>query len=93
MNTKEEENLEENTSSEEENLEEDNDVINDIMKIFDNPEYAYPLEDVIEELEGLGHHNPGTIITCAIQDELLYVDNVEDDGTVYLALVDQVEEE
>lgn len=87
MNT-EEDTKEENTSSEE-----NCDATNDIMKIFENPEYAYPLEDIMSELRELGHSNPGTIITCAIQDELLYVDNIEDDGTVYIALVDQDEGE
>ncbi len=76
-----EEKSEEITNSEE--------IINDLMKIFDNSEYAYPLIDVMEELKNLGHSNPGAIITDALHDELLYTDSVEDDGTVYIALVDE----
>lgn len=63
--------------------------IDEIKTIFDNSEYAYPLEDVMGEFRNLGHNNPGMIITCAIQDELLYVDSIEDNGTVYLALVEE----
>jgi hypothetical protein len=80
---------------EQENIDpqENHDITSDIMKIFEDTEYAYPLEDVMGELKKLGYSNIGTIVTCAIQDELIYVDSIEDDGTVYIALVDQDEEE
>ena len=80
--------------------EEDNDIIemnsdieDDIMGIFEKPDCAYPLEDIIEELKKLGYPNPGPIVLYAIQDELLYIDSIEDDGVVYLAIEDQEEGE
>ncbi len=69
------------------------DIMNDIRSILEEPNYAYPLEDVIEELKKLGYDNPGKIVLCAIQDEFLYIDDIEDDGVVYLAIVDQDKEE
>lgn len=92
--------IEENTTAEDNakieensNPEENHDIVDDIKKIFENYEYAYPLEDIIEEIKNLGYKNPGMIITNAIQDDLLYVDSIEDDGIVYLALIEQDEEE
>ena len=79
--------------------EEDNDIRldskieDDILGILDKPDYAYPLEDIMKELKKLGYHNPGSIVLYAIQDELLYIDNIEDDGVVYLAIGDQDEGE
>jgi len=86
---------EENTCgcTEENTLVEESDVINDIMTIFEDPDCAYPLDDVIDELRGLGHENPGKILTLALQDDVIYVDSVEDDGMVYLALIEQDEGE
>jgi len=81
--------------NEEENKcsDENTDLKKDLLKIFENREYAYPLIDVMEELNKLGYTNIGSIVTCSIQDEFLYVDSIEDGGTVYIALVDQDEEE
>jgi len=86
---------EENTCgcAEEGTLVEGSDVINDIMTIFEDPDCAYPLDDVIDELRALGHENPGKILTLALQDDVIYVDSVEDDGMVYLALIEQDEGE
>ncbi len=93
MNTEENCNEEQDENTEYINSEENNGVKDDIMKIFENTDCAYPLEDIISELKNLGHSSPGTLIVCAIQDNLIYVDSIEDDGTVYLAVVDQDEEE
>jgi hypothetical protein len=71
----------------------DRDVIKDLISIFDDVNFAYSLNDVIAELRELGYDNPGTIITLALQDDVIYVDSVEDSGTVYLAVVEQDEEE
>lgn len=73
--------------------EEDRDVINDIIKIFEDTSCAYPLDDVIAELKELGYENPGGVITLALQDDVIYVDSVEDSGMVYLAVSNQSEEE
>lgn len=67
----------------------DRDVISDILSIFEDPDSAYPLDDVIEELKGLGYKNPGGALTLALQDDVIYVDSVEDSGMVYLAVADQ----
>lgn len=88
-NTDEEQTSEENTNTGEIS----NDVKDDIMKVFENTDCAYPLEDVMAELKELDHPSPGAIIVCAIQDNLIYVDSIEDNGTVYLAVVDKNEEE
>lgn len=98
MNTKEENTKEEKTCAITDetvtdinaNIEENKDVTSDIIAIF-NPEYAYPLEDIMGELRTLGYSNPGSVVLCAIQDDILYVDSIEDDGTVYIAIVDNDE--
>lgn len=84
----------ENVCSDEDNLVEevDRDIISDILSIFDDPDSAYPLIDVIDELKALGYKNPGGAITLALQDEAIYVDSVEDSGMVYLAVTDKDEE-
>ncbi len=46
---------------------------------------------MVEEFKKLGYSEPGNIITFAIQEELLYVDSIENDGTVYIATVDNEE--
>lgn len=74
-------------------IEEDRDVINDIRSIFSDHDCAYSLDDVIAELEELGYENPGVVITLALQDDVIYVDSVENNGAVYLALTEQDEEE
>ena len=83
---------EENTKKENTNVEENVDATNDIMGLFEDPEYAYPLEDIISELKELGYSNPGSVVLCAMQDDILYVDSIEDNGTVYVALVDHDED-
>jgi hypothetical protein len=71
----------------------DRDVIKDLISIFDDVNFAYPLNDVIAELRKLGYDNPGTVITLALQDDVIYVDSVEDSGMVYIAVIEQDEEE
>ena len=71
----------------------DRDIIDDIKSIFEDPDCAYPLNDVIDGLKVLGYKNPGGAITLALQDEAIYVDSVEDSGMVYLAAVEKDEEE
>lgn len=67
-------------------IEENSGVMDKLTSIFDDPECAYSLIDVMEELEEIGYENPGGIITLALQDNVLYVDSIDKDGTVYLAL-------
>lgn len=84
---------EEGEATTEEGEEVDRDVIKDLLSIFDDVNFAYPLNDVIAELRELGYDNPGTIITLALHDDVIYVDSVEDSGMVYLAVAEQDEEE
>lgn len=81
------------SKEEDTNVEKNVDVTDDIKKIFEDPEYAYPLEDIITELKELGYANPGSVVLCAIQDEILYLDSIEDSGTVFIALVDNEEKD
>lgn len=61
----------------------------DILKIFTDGEYAYVLEDVLKKLTEMGYVNPGIAILHAIQNEMLYIDHIENDGTVYIATVEE----
>ena len=67
----------------------ENDMKYDVMKIFEDADYAYPLEDVIEELRKFGYVNPGSVILSSLQREILYIDSIEDDGTVFLAVTEE----
>jgi len=60
--------------------------IDDILEAFDDSDYAYPLEDIMKSLRDTGRENPGTIILDAINDKILYVDDIDEDETMYLAL-------
>lgn len=87
----EEENIEEENI--EENIESDTEekcIIsdNDILTIFTDNDYAYGLEDVLNKMTEMGYTNPGVAILHAIQEEILYIDNIENDGTVYIATVE-----
>ncbi len=83
-----EENLGENNV-----VEQERDIEEDILKVFEHPEYAYPMIDVIEEFKKLGYSEAGKAILYAIQDELLYLDSIDEDGTVYIAVVDDEDDE
>lgn len=63
--------------------------IDDLLGAFDDLDYAYPLEDIIQTLQESEYTDPGTIITDAINDKLLYVDSIDEDNTVYIALTDE----
>lgn len=63
-----------------------------IVQMFDTIDDALPLTDMAQDLRELGYASASRIIRDAIQEGLLYVDAVEDDGTVYLALTDWGEE-
>lgn len=58
----------------------------DIVNIFDDIDNALALSDIIAELKKLKYENPGGSIKKAIDDDILYVDDIESDGTVYIAL-------
>lgn len=60
-----------------------------IKEIFENSGYSYLLEDVINRLSEIGYENPGTSILYAIQDGVLCIDDIEDNGAVYIASVDE----
>lgn len=63
--------------------------INDILKTFEDSDYAYPLADVIGSLEDIGYERPGTIIVGAIKDKILYIDDIDEDQTIYIALTEE----
>lgn len=64
----------------------------DIINIFDDIDDALPLLDIMHVLKELGHDNAAEIIIDAIRDNILYVDDLEDDGKVYIALAELGEE-
>lgn len=65
--------------------------IKDIIGIFEYIDDALLLEDIIQELKDLGYVSPGDVILDALRDELLYVDDIDDDGNIYLALAESGE--
>lgn len=65
----------------------------DILDIFVDSDYSYLLDDVIKRLSEMGYSKPGTSILYAIQDGILCIDDIEDNGAVYLAFVENGEEE
>ena len=58
----------------------------EIVRIFENIDFAYPLDDIIEELESNEHPDTGKIVLDAIHDCVLDISDIENDGTVYIAL-------
>ena len=73
-----EEKTEENLLSREEKEE--------VVGIFENINFAYPLNEIIEELEKNGHSDTGKIVLNGLFDNILGVNDIENDGTVYIAL-------
>lgn len=73
-----EENKEENLLSKEEREE--------VVRIFENIDFAYPLKDMIEELKNNGYSDAGKIIFNAMFYNILDISDIENDGTVYIAL-------
>lgn len=57
----------------------------DIVNMFYNIDDAIPIEDIANELEELGYRHPGKIIGSVMED-ILYIDDIEDDGSIYVAL-------
>lgn len=65
----------------------------DILDIFVDSDYSYLLDDVIKRLSEMGYSRSGTSVLYAIQDGILCIDDIEDNGAVYLAFVENGEEE
>lgn len=63
-----------------------------LINIFDDIDDALPLSDIMRILKELGHDNAAEIIIDAIRENILYVDDLEDDGKIYIALADLGEE-
>lgn len=78
--------IESNTNEEEGDKTEKKEEIDDILEAFDDSDYAYPLEDLTKSLRDTGRENPGAIILGAINDKILYIDDIDEDETMYLAL-------
>lgn len=57
----------------------------DLVNTFEDIDNAYPIEEIAERLKEAGYANPGQVIFDAMED-LLYIDSIEDDGTIYFAL-------
>ena len=74
-----------------EDKDEKKEEIGDLLEAFDDPDYAYPLEDIMESLRDSGHTDPGTIIVDAISKNILCIDSIEDDETTYIALTKEGE--
>lgn len=60
----------------------------DIINIFDDIDDALSLSDVMRVLKELGHDNAAELIIDAMRDDILYVDDIEDDGKIYIALAE-----
>lgn len=60
----------------------------DIVDVFDDINEALPITDIERELTESGYSNAYKIIYHAIRDDLLYIDDIEHDGVIYLALTD-----
>ncbi len=63
----------------------------DIVDMFFNINDAIPIEDIANELDELGYQHPGKIIGNAMEN-ILYIDDIEDDGSIYVALTSTGEE-
>jgi hypothetical protein len=63
----------------------------DLVGIFNNMDDAISVNDMVEELSDLGYAHPGKVINNAI-DDILYIDDVEDDATIYVALTSSGED-
>ena len=74
-----------------EDKEEKRKEIDGILEAFDDPDCAYPLEDIIESLKDSGYADPGIVIVDAIGENILCVDSIENDETMYLALTKEGE--
>jgi hypothetical protein len=60
--------------------------INAILNVFDDSDYAYSLVDIIKSLNGAGYPIPGDVIVESLSDDILYVDDIDENETIYLAL-------
>lgn len=63
----------------------------DIVNIFKDINEASPMENIECDLTELGYSNAYEVIYHAIRDDLLYIDDIESDGTIYIALTDKGE--
>ena len=65
---------------------EKNEENEEVVGIFENIDFAYPLNEIIEELKDNGYPDAGKIVLNAMRDKILDISDVENDGTVYIAL-------
>lgn len=63
----------------------------DILNIFEDIEDSLSIKDIEQELVESGYSNAYEIIYHAIKGDLLYIDDIEPDGVIYLALTDRGE--
>lgn len=63
----------------------------DIVEVFDDVDDALPITDIEYELVESGYSNANEVIHHAIRDDILYVDGIDPDGVIYLALTDKGE--
>jgi hypothetical protein len=60
-----------------------------IVGTFDEIDSSLPIEHILDILiQKYGYKIPGKILRDAIQEGILYVDEITDEGVVYLALDD-----
>lgn len=58
----------------------------DLIKIADNKNWEYSIDEIIEWMEEKGYEHIGKIVEYAIYENILSVNTVDDDGTVWLEL-------
>lgn len=64
-----------------------------IVKSFEEVDDAIPVCNLIIDLEERGYENAGEIIVEAIDEDILRVDSIDGDGTVYMAIEDEIGKE
>ncbi len=79
------------TGEEDEDKDEKKEEIDDLLEAFEDPDYAYPLEDITKSLRDSGYTDRGTVIIDALGENILCVDSIEDDEITYLALTKEGE--
>lgn len=64
----------------------------DIVNLFEHINDAVLLSDLISTLKDSGYNNSGEMIKDAIENGILYIDEIEDENTIYIALTDKGED-
>lgn len=64
------------------------DQIETIVLLFDEPDTTWDILYIIKQIEKKGYAKPQRVMRDALRDGLLYVDNIESDNTIMVALTE-----